>query len=1222
MSASGAASRSRVGGCGASQRQTRPSHISFRRIYQIDASESKVANLARRPPVPSVRFAPFILPSADHPGTRDDHSTTSLDATEGSSSESSDDDTDEESDDEEDKNRPCETSSPDPATKHNNRDSFPNMTFSPNPLAPRHGETSLSGANSSSSTPRSKPKNVKGTKKNLRTQKFLPSTPRKASNHNALLSGAYFSQLRPNRASGIWSATPKKNVVSLVSEDEDEDESPGARRSNMQSDAPQPSSCKLSLDYILNKSPAQPPASLPAEQTTPAPGAAQKRHVAFEPTASNSSEPVIPSDRSQTPQVIQEKQQTPTGQAVQSNAAGSRDQSEHSRLPTISPLRSTVVPKEESPALSFADFLKAQNFRDKDQYQRAHSLGSSDQLTRVFTRSSHGQQQQQQQQTPTPTPTAGAELSPSTPSAGRRHSRQGPSSSILQAPRGNVARRSSDMMAVAPAELESGSRRPVSGLSHPSDAAALYQQRGPPMLVPAQELRTSVGVIDSKSAEVRVKQEMLPIASSLNKVSEYSHTRKPIPSTNAKSTPIVGKAGSRYRYGVSKFDSPSLMAQQRRAANYRDLGSELDLDHNFVDAADDGDDDEDLLALVRSRRRPRGDHALHARPRGSTNCLASSSTSQRGHQTRPATSLADILHEAQGERQIDKNNSENNNDESESTLSDNYGVTALPVPGMSNDERDAYQSVMLMRLQKPKNVNPILQHAEMGITGSSVEAVAVGSQGPDQRADDERKQNQSGPRRAHGGLERLQHKPPAEARKRKTGRDGDKYEEHQSEPKRHARQSARNDTVSARHISRAATHHRRVTRESSDEDVDSGLTIGTSLDGACDDIPYTQYATTKTTASLLSSQRAIKSALSLTAAEFRQCDFKPTKSQSATTNSHLDTTLTLTLRFKLTSNLKRMIIMGNDPEEPVETKCYLLQKVQRSLGPGHIELPLEVREIIYRFLLLADRPIEVHNGWSLVRPDQHLKLCSAILRSCHQVHDEAARVLYSENTFQYALDERAPMNRHMTSSSMHRALPIRRYRRRLRKMKLDLRDVGGIDEDMCEVNISEAIYGLRAFGVTRLEKLTLTMDSHIELDDGRHPVGRYFRPDSLVATALKEVRAGFIQVDLRAYAPERRDLLRAVVDKRVDFGMLGILRQMHGQTGEVAELSREERLRLAVAQHKRQRKDEVDRDMEVLCSHMRTACMLPDRALKLGWFTKVALGGSGSGANDTLCVFH
>jgi hypothetical protein len=70
---------------------------------------------------------------------------------------------------------------------------------------------------------------------------------------------------------------------------------------------------------------------------------------------------------------------------------------------------------------------------------------------------------------------------------------------------------------------------------------------------------------------------------------------------------------------------------------------------------------------------------------------------------------------------------------------------------------------------------------------------------------------------------------------------------------------------------------------------------------------------------------------------------------------------------------------------------------------GLTDLPALARDEIYRHLLLAASPIRVHGSWELVFRNQNLNLLSRVLCLSKQIHQEAARILYGENTFLYLL---------------------------------------------------------------------------------------------------------------------------------------------------------------------------------------------------------------------------
>ncbi|MCJ1426023.1 hypothetical protein MMC29_003925 [Sticta canariensis] len=73
-------------------------------------------------------------------------------------------------------------------------------------------------------------------------------------------------------------------------------------------------------------------------------------------------------------------------------------------------------------------------------------------------------------------------------------------------------------------------------------------------------------------------------------------------------------------------------------------------------------------------------------------------------------------------------------------------------------------------------------------------------------------------------------------------------------------------------------------------------------------------------------------------------------------------------------------------------------------GPSFLSLPLEVRIMIYRLLLVSDKPLACEYGTGIDLEElqwansgeYHLQ--PAILRACSQLHREASPILYRENT--------------------------------------------------------------------------------------------------------------------------------------------------------------------------------------------------------------------------------
>ena len=76
---------------------------------------------------------------------------------------------------------------------------------------------------------------------------------------------------------------------------------------------------------------------------------------------------------------------------------------------------------------------------------------------------------------------------------------------------------------------------------------------------------------------------------------------------------------------------------------------------------------------------------------------------------------------------------------------------------------------------------------------------------------------------------------------------------------------------------------------------------------------------------------------------------------------------------------------------------------------GFFRLPYELRLRIYEDLLIADSTIHIADN----RPKVTGRLESQLLRTCRQVHDEGADVLYGSNTFEALLHTNGLLARHL-----------------------------------------------------------------------------------------------------------------------------------------------------------------------------------------------------------------
>lgn len=90
--------------------------------------------------------------------------------------------------------------------------------------------------------------------------------------------------------------------------------------------------------------------------------------------------------------------------------------------------------------------------------------------------------------------------------------------------------------------------------------------------------------------------------------------------------------------------------------------------------------------------------------------------------------------------------------------------------------------------------------------------------------------------------------------------------------------------------------------------------------------------------------------------------------------------------------------MGLDMEMDIELK-YVFK---------FLRLPAEIREEVYRYLLVSPKPVMVRAGWMRMYEREKPGLNTEILRVNQQINTEAVRILYSENVFLYRL--RDPRN--------------------------------------------------------------------------------------------------------------------------------------------------------------------------------------------------------------------
>ncbi|KAK5993289.1 hypothetical protein PT974_06718 [Cladobotryum mycophilum] len=98
-------------------------------------------------------------------------------------------------------------------------------------------------------------------------------------------------------------------------------------------------------------------------------------------------------------------------------------------------------------------------------------------------------------------------------------------------------------------------------------------------------------------------------------------------------------------------------------------------------------------------------------------------------------------------------------------------------------------------------------------------------------------------------------------------------------------------------------------------------------------------------------------------------------------------------------------LSSSEPYEPlIISKQESKQEPKQKPEPANfMSIPLEIRDKIYRELLLARKAIQVHGNWTFVYKRNKLALHPTILTLNKRIHNETSRILYGENTFLYLL---------------------------------------------------------------------------------------------------------------------------------------------------------------------------------------------------------------------------
>ncbi|KAF5710438.1 hypothetical protein FMUND_9530 [Fusarium mundagurra] len=116
-------------------------------------------------------------------------------------------------------------------------------------------------------------------------------------------------------------------------------------------------------------------------------------------------------------------------------------------------------------------------------------------------------------------------------------------------------------------------------------------------------------------------------------------------------------------------------------------------------------------------------------------------------------------------------------------------------------------------------------------------------------------------------------------------------------------------------------------------------------------------------------------------------------------------------RYRNRTQRGRRGAIRNSPAPEPRPRLPTRIKVKNPRRLSFMGLPAEVREQIYRGLLLSDNPILVYDSWRRVYQRKNPGLDISILMVCKKVFVEARGVMYGENIFLYLLRD-APTQYH------------------------------------------------------------------------------------------------------------------------------------------------------------------------------------------------------------------
>ncbi|KAK8101254.1 uncharacterized protein PG998_007333 [Apiospora kogelbergensis] len=217
------------------------------------------------------------------------------------------------------------------------------------------------------------------------------------------------------------------------------------------------------------------------------------------------------------------------------------------------------------------------------------------------------------------------------------------------------------------------------------------------------------------------------------------------------------------------------------------------------------------------------------------------------------------------------------------------------------------------------------------------------------------------------------------------------------------------------------------------------------------------------------------------------------------------------------------------------------------------KLPSEVREEIFKQVLVHDQPISVLRGWSLVYIRDRPRLEAQLLRVCRDFYEVGVPVLYGSNTFHYK--NRDPPGSHRDTNAVVNkvfqtpgfTIPIDKYGHLFRNIHVSI-EPNRMHSTEIRENVAKALqkfvpgHGLHQPARLRRVIVQVPLQTRGELKMKTTPAAGsrdvpsqdFFKRGSRVFQVLEKLNCQFIEV---VGEPKRADgmYFRAVIDRRPHF---------------------------------------------------------------------------------------